>query len=123
MRSRQNPVCRLGFFPTLMLHKGRIDRGNGFGASPLTLLDAQLDRGATGARMLVPINKHPKMPAEVDQSRPLVAKLELDPPNVARVLAAAIDEILDRDLGQRRRLITGQSRKIDTRIAIQPARM
>jgi hypothetical protein len=42
--------------------------------------------------------------AEIDQGGALVVELEFDAPDRARILAAAVEKILDRHFAQRRRL-------------------
>ena len=54
---------------------------------------------------------------DVHQRRSLVAELELDLAHLAGVFAAAVDIVVDRDLGQRRRLLARQAGEIENRVA------
>ena len=47
----------------------------------------------------------------------LVMELEADPLHLTCIVAAAIDEIIDRDFGERRRLITRQPGEVEVRVA------
>ena len=68
--------------------------------------------------MLMLVDEHAEVLADVDQGALLVGQLEFDLAHVARVLAAAGHEILDRDLGDGGGLFAGQPAEIEKRIPV-----
>jgi len=68
--------------------------------------------------VLVLVGEEAEVARQIDQGGLLVVQLEFDAPDRARLLAAVVEEILDRHFAERRRLVSSQGRKIEVGVAL-----